>query len=218
MPLPCDQSTLPHTWLCRLGSTSEIPTGTAARMGYTYHPPMPTVLMVLVLVLPHILASEESNWVWRRQERESMGESGCGGLRAILGSVWIWRGGQRRGWGRRGKERQEDEFASSVGAGWLISERKIKERQKCSEKKMWPRKKRREKRWLAGNTGDQSDCGNRGRRWGDGKPWEDKRQVGRRWWLEGGNQMANRNNLYDHGGRALDKRSSSANMRLKAKK
>lgn len=152
MSLLHGQCRLPHIWLCELGSTSEIPTGTAARVGYTYCPCMPTILMVLGLVTPHmpcqeVLAPEEWNWVWREQERESTREGGCGEWRAILGLEWISHGGQREDWGRRGKDSQEDKFASSVRVGWSITGRKITERQKWSEKKMWPRKKMREKRW-----------------------------------------------------------------------
>lgn len=52
---------------------------------------------------------------------------------------------------------------------------------------------------------------------GEGMGKREKKEVGRRWSLEGGNQMTNRNNVYDHDGRASDKCSSNANVRLKAK-
>lgn len=145
MPLLHGQCRLPHIWLCELGSTSENPMGTAARVGYTYCPCMPTVLMVLGLVPPHmscqeVLAPDEWSWVWREQEWESTGEGGCGEGRAILGSERISHGGQREGRGKRGKDSQEDEFANSVRVGWLITGKKIMERQKWSEKKMLTRK------------------------------------------------------------------------------
>lgn len=55
MPFPVGQPRLPHSWLRELGSTSEIPTETAA---YTQHPHLPTALMVLGLMLPPVSCSE----------------------------------------------------------------------------------------------------------------------------------------------------------------
>lgn len=40
---------------------------------------------------------------------------------------------------------------------------------------------------------------------GEGRGKRAKREVGRRWWLERGNQITNRTNFHGHGGRASDK-------------
>lgn len=155
------------------GSTSEIPTGNVARVGYTYHPCMPTILECLLALWC---------WAWCFYGCPA-GDPGKRGVKLGVKRVGERVHGGRQIWvhcdsgrvakgragieeGRQGKKRK---FTGSVRVVWLLMGIKIMERQKEREKQMWPMQTKREKRWWAGNIGDQRGHGKRESRWGDVK-------------------------------------------------
>lgn len=173
VPFLVGQPRLPHSWLCELGSTRGIPTGTA---GCTQHPHLPRALMVLgliSLVCPAqrsctkdvklaVKKAEERKWVWETKSSS----------RVSMNLAW-WTKGEL------GQEREGG--VSLVWEGWLITRTKIRERQKWGEKKILLKEKEaieeiisRKHRWSKRLVGTEME--------GGGKREPEKREIGRRWW------------------------------------